>query len=63
MYAPSLPGLGPSGNVVVLKFEVAFSSFFLSRKARPPCLKSKPLTLLAKALGFAGDEGANEYNG
>jgi hypothetical protein len=51
-------------KVVVLRLEAAaFSSFFFSRSALPPCRRSKPLTDFEKALGFAGDDEAKEYKG
>lgn len=41
----------------------AFSSLFFSRNARPPCRRSRPLTVLAKLEEGPGDCGAKEYKG
>jgi hypothetical protein len=43
-------------------FAAAFSSFFFSRSARPPCRRSKPDIDLENVLA-PGDSGVNEYSG
>lgn len=64
----SLSRNGVSNNVLLFEMtganEAAFSSFFFSRNALPPCRRSSPLTDLANVLEGPGEEGAaKEYKG